>query len=293
MWRIAWMKSLAYFFRDRGALLTLLMLSPGFLAFLCLFLYPILITVWTSLSPEDKSGSLTLAHYIKFLTKSDGLQTIGLTFFLAISATIFSILLSLPLILILRERIRGNRFFRLLILAPLMVPALISALGLYLFWDKWGWFNLFLTRFIPFIEEPLRFNFTIHGLILFYTWLFFPYTCLTSLSAIESIDRGVEEAASVSGANRWQVFRYILFPLTLPGIIAGSVITFILSFGALSIPLILAGDYRSYIIAAKIYTYAAVFRKWESACAMAVIMAAIQIVFLSVYMRISRREAAR
>jgi ABC-type spermidine/putrescine transport system permease subunit I len=287
------MKGFPYFFRDRRALLTLLMLSPGILAFLGLFLYPLLITVWTSLSPEDKSGGLTLANYINFLTSSDGLQTIGFTFFLALSATILSILLSLPLILILRERIRGNRFFRLLILAPLMIPGLISALGLYLFWDKWGWFNLFLTHFFPLVDEPIRFNFTIHGLILFYMWLFFPYTCLTSLSAIESIDRSVEEAAAVSGANPWQVFRYILFPLTLPGIIAGSVITFILSFGALSIPLVLAGDYRSYIMAARIYTHAAVFRKWEAACAMAVVMAAIQIVFLSIYMRISRREVAR
>jgi ABC-type spermidine/putrescine transport system permease subunit I len=285
------MKRFYYFFPDRRNLLSLLMLLPGFMTFFGLFLYPALITLWTSLTPEGRSGGLTLIHYINFLTSSDGLRTIGLTFFLAVSATIFSILLSLPLILILRERIRGNRFFRLLMLAPLMIPGLISALGLYLFWDKWGWFNLFLTRFVPFIEEPISFNFTIHGLILFYTWLFFPYTCLTSLSAIESIDRNVEEAAAVSGANPWQVFRHILLPLTLPGIIAGSVITFILSFGALSIPLVLSGDYQSYIMAARIYTHAAVFRKWEAACAMAVVMAAIQIVFLSAYMRISRREA--
>lgn len=269
------------------------MLSPGFITFFGLFLYPMLITVRTSLIPEGKSGGLTLTNYVNFLTGSEGLYTIGLTFFLAISATIFSILLSLPLILILRERIRGNRFFRLLILAPLMVPGLISALGLYLFWDKWGWFNLFLTRLVPFVYEPIRVNFTIRGLIIFYVYLFFPYTCLNSLSAIESIDRSVEEAAVVSGANRWQVFRYILLPLTMPGIIAGSVITFILSFGALSIPLVLGGDYRPYIIAARIYTHAAVFRKWEAASAMAVVMAVIQIVFLSAYMKVSKRGAAR
>ena len=85
------MKRFPYFFRDRRALLTLLMLSPGILAFLGLFLYPLLITVWTSLSPEDKSGGLTLANYINFLTSNDGLQTIGFTFFLALSATILSI----------------------------------------------------------------------------------------------------------------------------------------------------------------------------------------------------------
>ena len=285
------MKRLFSLFQDRYSLLTVLMLLPGFLAFMGLFLYPVLITIWTSLSAEGKNDILTLENYINFLFRSDGLHTVGLTFFLAVSATLLSILLSVPLILILREKIKGDRFFRLLILAPLMIPGLISALGLYLFWDKWGWFNLFLTRIVPFFDEAIRFNFTIHGLILFYTWLFFPYTCLTSLSAIEAIDRSVEEAAAVSGANRWQIFRYILLPLTLPGIIAGSVITFILSFGALSIPLVLAGDHRTHIIAARIYTYAAVFRKWGPACAMAVVMATIQIVFLSIYMRFSRRKS--
>lgn len=198
--------------------------------------------------------------------------------------------MTLPLIMVLRNRIRGNRFFRLLILAPLMVPGVISALGLFLFWDKWGWFNLFLTRIVPFVTQPLRVSYTIPGLVLFYAWMFFPYTALTSLAAIESIDRSLEEAAFTCGASKWQTFRLILMPLTLRGIVAGSALTFIMCFGAISIPLILGGQHRPYLMAARIYTYATVFRKWGIACAMAIVMAVVQIGFLGVYLGISGKK---
>lgn len=304
------------FIKNKRTLLTLLMLAPGFIAFLGLFAYPMLITTLTSLRqgarPVDvtvgvtarewnpacdflANDGFTLVHFCDFLFSNEGLYTIGLSLTISIAATLLAVLLSLPLVMILRERFRGNRFFRLLILAPMMIPGLIGALGLFLFWDKRsGWFNLFLTQVVPFVDDPIKFNFTLHGLILFYTWLFFPYTGLTTLSAVEAIDRSLEEAGAVSGATRWQVFRHILFPLILPGIIAGSVLTFILAFGALSIPLMLGGNYRAHIIGSRIYTFATVFRKWEAASAMAVVMAAIQIILITVYMRVTRRkEVAR
>lgn len=274
---------------NKQRLITLSLLLPGFIIFLGLFFYPMLITVITSLRGDS---GLSLKYYIGFLGSGEGLYTIGLSLLLATSATVLAIFLSLPLIMILRKKIRGDRIFRLVILTPLLVPGLISALGLYLFWNRWGWVNLFLTRYIPFVTEPIRLNFTIRGLIIFYTWLFFPYVALSSLSAIESISKEVEEAAAVTGATRWQIFRYILLPLTIPGIMTGSIFTFILSFGALSFPLILGGDYRPYIIASRIYTHVAVFREWGSGSAMAIVMAVVQIVLIFLYLKFSRRRVA-
>jgi ABC-type spermidine/putrescine transport system permease subunit I len=270
---------------------TFLFLIPGLLSFFGLFFYPVLITIKTSFSPDRGSPGFTLNNYVDFLTNREGVYAIGFTVFIAISATLLAILLTLPVIMLLREKIFGNQFFRLVILTPLMIPGVISALGLFLFWDKWGWVNLFLVSIVPFIKAPLRISFTIYGLILFYAWLFFPYTCLTSLSAIESIDRNIEEASFVCGANRWQTFRLVLLPLTMRGIVAGSILTFILCFGALSIPLILGGNYRPYLMTARIYTYATVFRKWGAACAMAVIMGIVQILFISVYLKFSAKRS--
>jgi putative spermidine/putrescine transport system permease protein len=210
---------------------------------------------------------------------------------LAISATLCSILFSVPLCLILRQKLRGHRFFRLTMLIPRIVPGLIGALGLLLLFGSRGWVNLTLLRFVPFISEPVSINYTIPGLILFYTWLYFPFTAVTTLSTLESLDPAIEEAAGVAGANRWQVLRHVVIPLIMPGILAGSVLTFMAAFGAFSIPLVAGGNYRP--LSVEIYTQIDLTpMRWSAASARAMIMAALQVVFLTVYMRILRRPAA-
>jgi ABC-type Fe3+ transport system permease subunit len=162
-------------------------------------------------------------------------------------------------------------------------------LGLLLFFGTRGWFNLFLMQFLPFVNRPVAVNYTIHGLIMFYLWLYFPYTCITTLSSLESLDRSIEEAGEVSGATRWQVLRYIVLPLITPGILAGSVLTFMAAFGAFSVPLIAGGNYRP--LAVEIYKQIAVPipARWSAASAIAVVMGGLQVIFLSLYMRFVRR----
>ncbi len=169
------------------------------------------------------------------------------------------------------------------------VTLLKEALGLLLFWGIRGWFNLFLTQFVPFVTGPLRVNYTIPGLTLFYVWLYFPYTCVTTMSALESLDQSIEEAGAVVGANRWQVLRYIVLPLITPGILAGSVLTFMAAFGAFSVPLIAGGDYRP--LAVEIYKEISIPipGRWSGASAIAIIMGLLQVGFLTLYMRFVRR----
>jgi putative spermidine/putrescine transport system permease protein len=271
--------------RERG--LTLVLLLPGLLGFGGLFLYPILVTIATSLHPIN-SNAWTLDNYATFLGSAKGWGVMGLTFVLSVSATVFSVVISVPLALILREEIWGRRFFRVLILTPLMIPSLIGVLGLLLIFRSTGWINLFLTQVLQVIAEPLRVNYTLGGLILFYIWMFFPFTALTTLSSLEGLDRSIEEAAEVVGANRWQVIWHIIVPLIIPGVLAGSIMTFLLSFGAFSVPLIAGGDNRP--IAVTVYTTSAVYGQWEQAGAIAMVMAILQISFLMVYSSLLRRR---
>ena len=272
---------------------TLALLSPGLLAFAGLFLYPLALTVVLSFRPEGKEAGWTVGHYVAFLGDPDGRRVILLTFGLALAATCGSVLLSVPLSLVLRDKLWGHRFFRLVLLVPLVVPGLIGALGLLLFWGPRGWFNLFLLRFVPGIDRPVPVSYTLHGLVLFYVWLYFPYTCVTTLSVLESLDRSVEEAGEVAGASRWQVLRYVVLPLIKPGVLAGSVLTFMAAFGAFSVPLIAGGDYRP--LAVEIYKRISVPipAHWSAASAIAVLMGVLQVVFLSAYMRTVRRLGRR
>jgi ABC-type Fe3+ transport system permease subunit len=268
---------------------TLLLLLPALLAFFGLFVYPMGLTVVLSLRPEGAEAGWTLENYRAFLGDADGRQTMLLTFGLALGATAASVLLSVPLALVLRAKLRGHRFFRVVVLVPLVVPGLIAALGLLLFWGPRGWFNLALTQLVPGVQQPVPVNYTIHGLILFYVWLYFPYTCVTTLAALESLDRGIEEAGEVAGASRWQVLRHIVLPLIKPGILAGSVLTFMAAFGAFSVPLIAGGNYRP--LAVEIYKQISVPipARWSAAGAVAVVMGTMQVIALATYMRLVRR----
>ena len=265
------------------------MLAPGLAGFFGLFFYPVMITLVRSLRPEGVEVGWTLFHYVEFLVEPRARQVIVLTFGLSIASTLASVLLSVPLALVLRQKLRGHRFFRLTMLIPKVVPGIIGALGLLMLFGSRGWFNLFLMRALPFMKEPLRVNYTIAGLVLFYTWLYFPFTAITTLSTLESLDPAIEEAASVAGANRWQVLRHVVIPLIMPGILAGSVLTFMNAFGSFSIPLMAGGNYRP--LSVEIYKQIDfVPARWSAASARAMIMAALQVVFLTIYMRILKRR---
>ena len=276
--------------RQSKWLITLLLLLPAIASFFGLFFYPFMVTLIVSLRPEGEQIGWTLEHYVAFLSDPHSRNIVLLTFVLAIAATFFSVVVSVPLSLILREKLRGHRFFRVVSIIPLVIPGLIGALGLLLLFGNRGWFNLFIRDFVPFIQGPIRINYTVPGLILFYVWLYFPYTFLTTLGALEGLDPAIEEAARVSGADRWQVLRHVVLPLITPGILAGSVLTFMAAFGAFSIPLVAGGDHRP--LSVEVYKQIDLFipARWSRASATAVLMGAMQIAFLSLYMRFLRRE---
>jgi putative spermidine/putrescine transport system permease protein len=297
----------------RSPLVTLLMLGPGLAAFFGLFFYPMMVTVVRSLRPEGQQTGWTLEHYITFVSEPRARNVIVLTFVLSIGATLCSILFSIVLCLILRRKPRGDRFLRLTMLIPRVVPGLIGALGLLLLFGSRGWVNLFLIQFIPFVKllvlfgshgsvnlfliqsipsinEPVSINYTIGGLIVFYTWLYFPFTAVTTLSTLEGLDPAIEEAADVAGASHWQVLRHVVLPLIMPGILAGSVLTFMMAFGAFSIPLIAGGNYRP--LSVEIYRQINLApARWSAASARAMIMAVLQVAFLTIYMRMLRRPS--
>ena len=276
--------------RQSKWLITLLLLLPAIVSFFGLFFYPFTVTLIMSLRPEGEQIGWTLEHYVAFLSAPNSRNIVLLTFVLAIGATFFAVVVSVPLSLILREKLRGHRFFRVVAIAPLVIPGLIGALGLLLLFGNRGWFNLFIRDFVPFVQGPIQINYTVPGLILFYVWLYFPYTFLTTLGALEGLDPAIEEAARVSGADRWQVLRHVVLPLITPGVLAGSVLTFMAAFGAFSIPLVAGGDHRP--LSVEVYKQIDLFipARWSRASATAVLMGAMQIAFLSLYMRFLRRE---
>jgi len=275
----------------RQNLITLLLLSPGLAGFFGLFFYPMLVTLERSLHPEGQTQGWTLENYAVLFRDSDFSRVILLTFFLAISSTLLSIALSVPLALLLRRKPAGHRLLRMTVLVPITVPGLIGAFGLLLFWGSRGWFNLSMMPLLG-RTEPIQVNYTLVGLVIFYVWHYFSYTATTTLSTLEGLDPAIEEAATVAGATPSQVLRHVVIPLIMPGILSGSVLSFMAAFGAFSIPLVTGGSLRP--LAVSIYKQIEVFTpaRWSAASAMAAVMATLQVIFLAIYMRVLRRPTA-
>jgi len=90
-------------------------------------------------------------------------------------------------------------------------------------------------------NTPIEIMFTEFAVIVGITAVNLPFMVLTLQSIIEGIDRSVEEAAFNLGATPWQMARRVLFPLAMPGILAGTILTFILAMNAYATPVLLGG----------------------------------------------------
>lgn len=254
------------------------MLAPGLLVFMLLFAFPLLNTVRLSLAGPD---GLSWFRYAEFVRDPEAMRSLGIAGFLALACTALVFLLSLPLALMARRPGVLLKLLQPMILLPLVMPPIISAFGLLIFWKNNGWFNLFLVQVLGF-DAPVKINHTMTGLVLFYVWLYLPYTLLNAISSVRAIDPAVEHAARVAGARDFTVFRRITLPLMMPGLTTGSILTFVMAFGAFTVPLIAGGNIRP--IAVQVYTVATVFNKWEAASAMAMVMALIQVIVLGAFL---------
>lgn len=254
------------------------LLGPVLLLFAVLFVYPLVHTVSVSLSGEGGPG---FGNYISFLTRGGGGRIILLTAALALSTALLSTAVSLFLLGVVPRAGALRTAALSLVLLPVVVPGLVMALGLLLLWDDVGWVSLFLEKLgLP--RGSLPVNYTPQGLVLFYTWLYFPFTALAVFSRWEAVPRDAIAAARVCGAGHWRLVRSIILPLLLPGILTGASMSFMLAFGAFSVPLICGGDTTP--LAVGIYRTAVVFGAWGEGAAGAVLMAASQLAILGIFL---------
>ena len=128
----------------------------------------------------------------------------------------------------------------MLVVLPLFVGNAVRAAGWMTLFGSKGFLNVTLMQ-LGIITQPLQIMFTEGAVIAGIIAVNLPYMVLTLQSVIEGINRNVEEAAFSLGAGPWTMFRRVLLPLALPGILAGTILTFILGMNAYATPVLLGG----------------------------------------------------
>ena len=180
------------------------------------FLLPLIIIVGTSFTTTAflrfPPEGLTLAWYAKFLNDPSYLHSLGLSALLATCATATAIFLGVPVALVLaRGEVPGARAIAALFLSPLILPPIVIGAALLQFASAIG-----IAR-------------TFGALYLGHVVLLIPYVVRTTLASLARFDPALEEAAQDLGATAPQTFFLVTLPLIKPGIIAGSLFAFIIS----------------------------------------------------------------
>src|SRR5436305_12327765 len=119
--------------------------------------------------------------------------------------------------------------------------------------------------------QPLEIIFTEAAVIVGITAVNLPFMVLTLQSVIEGIDRSVEEAAFNLGATPLQMSRRVLFPLAMPGVLAGTILTFILAMNAYATPVLLGGP-RFQMMGPLVYNQFIQQNNWPFGAAIAFIL---------------------
>lgn len=180
-------------------------------------------------------------NYIRFFTDPFYTNIFLTTLRVALICTAVCLVLGFPLAYLLaRTETRFKNILIMLVVLPLFVGNAVRAAGWMTLFGSKGFLNVTLMQ-IGAISEPLQIMFTEGAVIAGIIAVNLPYMVLTLQSVIEGIPRNVEEAAFSLGAGPVAMFRRVLWPLALPGIIAGTILTFILGMNAYATPVLLGG----------------------------------------------------
>jgi len=185
--------------------------------------------------------TFSLDNYIKFFADPYYTGVLATTLRVAALCTLACLILALPLAYVLaRTQSRYKNVLIMLVVLPLFVGNAVRAAGWMVAFGSKGFLNVSLLQ-IGLISAPLQIMYTEVAVIVGIIAVNLPYMVLTLSSVIEGINRNVEEAAFSLGAGPAQMFRRVLLPLALPGIIAGTILTFILGMNAYATPVLLGG----------------------------------------------------
>jgi spermidine/putrescine transport system permease protein len=273
--------------RRRRALLPYLLLGPGLAWLLVFFLLPVLTQLYVSL----QEGNFEIGYEFAWNWSSytDALQTYDEQFLrslrYAATATVLAFVISFPLAYFLA--FHAGRFRNLMLLL-IILPFFTSYLVRTIAWQTILADNGFVAdrlRDVGLLSDGGRLLATTTSVVAGITYNYLPFMALPLYVSLEKIDRRLVEAATDLYASRRQAFLRVTLPLAVPGIFAGSLLTFIPAVGDF-INAQLLGTSRQYMIGNVIQSKFLVVTDYPEAAALSFILMAVLLTCVLVYARV-------
>jgi multiple sugar transport system permease protein len=218
---------------DRASLWTTLATSRNWLgvwfmlpaaAFLVLFLaYPLVLGIWLSFTDAHigQSGEFVgVDNYLDLYDDDVFWLSVFNTLLYTIVASVIKFAIGLYLALLLNEKMPFKAIIRAIVLIPFIVPTVLSAIAFWWLFDSqfsiisWSLRHLgLISGNIDFLGSPWNARWSV---IFANIWRGVPFVAITLLAGLQTVPPSLYEAATVDGANRWQIFRHVTYPMLTP-----------------------------------------------------------------------------
>jgi spermidine/putrescine transport system permease protein len=281
--------------RGRSALLTTALVFPAGLWYVLLLVAPLVIVVVFSFGSRARNGGwepgFALDNYVRLLTQSERLEPFITSLWMALAGTLGCLLVGLPLAYFIATRARKRKgLLVLLLVIPFWTSFLIRTYSWLIILGK---DNLggFLGGLVG--DPDFRVLGTPIAVLIGLVYGYLPLMVFPIYVTLERMDRTLVEASKDLGAARWATFRQVTLPITLPGLITGSILVFIPMIGEYVIPAIL-GYGRTFLAGNALVDAFVQTRNWPFGSAMAVGLIFVMLVTITLYLWfVNRGRASR
>lgn len=288
----------------RGLIAPLVLLAPAIILVLVFAGYPLIRSIWFSFNDVSVfTGVLTFVGFENFATvigTPEFVPTLGRTALWTFGAVSLQLLGGLCLALMLNNRFPLRGVYRGLIMIPWATPSVLVAL-------MWKWVldpnNGVLNKWLlgaGVIDQPIEFlsqNATaLPTLIMIDVWQGIPLFAIMILAALQSVSGELKEAAQIDGCGPVSVFRHVVLPAILPTILITTLLRLIWTSNYVDLIFILTGGgpgTASTTLALESYLTTYKSSQFGEGAAYAVIQALFLVVFIALYVRLTRKEGNR
>lgn len=245
-----------------------LFLLPGLLLLVIFLVIPLFSTLGSSFIVD---GKFTLARYQAFLSDEYYREIYFRTIRLGLITTLIAGLMGFPTAYYISRRDKKVRgLYIMFAVFPLLTSAVVRSFSWMVILGKRGVVNTLLLR-SGLIAKPLSLLYNEISIVIGLVYLFMPLMIMSLVGVMENIEGDLTEAAESLGASRTQAFFKVIFPLSVPGLIIGSILVFTGSITAYTTPQLLGGS-QAKVLSTLIYQSAMALFDWDTAAVVATIM---------------------
>lgn len=214
--------------------------------------------------------------FLQILGNPAALQALRLSLETSVAATAIALVVGVPLAwLLAREALPGTRFWRALVLVPLLLPPVVAGVTLLAAFGRRGLVGQWLYGALG-VQLP----FTTIGVIIAEAFVAMPFLVITLEGGFRGASRQYEDAASTLGASAWTTFRRITLPLVWPAVVAGTVLCWARALGEFGATITFAGNFPGVTQTMPLAVYTALESDRGVAIALSIVLLAVSITVL-------------